>query len=238
MKRKFNLWTHFDSYLNKLFREIKIAVLIILASSSIASGAVTELQQQPITGKVTDTNGEPLPGVNIVIKGTVIGAITGLDGRYIINAPDRNGVLVFTFIGYIDQEISVNGRSTVDVQMALETTTLSEVVVTALGIKREAKTLGYATAVVNQGLLTENRTSTTIGTLAGESEWSQHYTFRNRSCRFHKDQDPGKLCIPGSKSASSGSQRGSHRQHKIPGRFNADLGDGLNSINPVTMYSQ
>ena len=112
-----------------------------------------EQQQQVITGKITDTNGGSLPGVNVILKGTAIGAITDVQGRYRIEVPNLNGTLVFSFIGYTPLEIAINGRIIVDAQLAEELTELSEVVVTALGIKRESKSLGYATGVINEGAL-------------------------------------------------------------------------------------
>jgi TonB-linked SusC/RagA family outer membrane protein len=134
---------------------------------SFENRAVAE-QQQPITGKVIDSKGEPLTGVNVIIKGTMIGSTTDISGKFTINAPDRNGILVFSFIGYTPQEISINGRSTVDATLAEELTTLNEVVVTALGIKREARTLGYATSDIKKAEIAENRSATALGALQGK----------------------------------------------------------------------
>lgn len=124
---------------------------IILAPKYITDGpgqSVKE-QQHSITGVVTDVNGEALPGVNIVLKGTLTGTATDIEGMYTINTPDLTGTLVFTFIGYVSQEVPVNGRNSINVTLAEELTVLGDVVVTALGIQREAKTLTYSSQQVS-----------------------------------------------------------------------------------------
>ncbi|MCP4456437.1 MAG: SusC/RagA family TonB-linked outer membrane protein [Cytophagales bacterium] len=107
----------------------------------LLSGQV--LAQRTVSGKVTDDSGEGLPGVNVVIKGTTTGVTSDLDGNYSISVPDENTVLVFSSVGMTTQEISVNSRTVIDLGMAIDVTELSEVVVTAIGIAREKKALGY-----------------------------------------------------------------------------------------------
>jgi TonB-linked SusC/RagA family outer membrane protein len=107
-------------------------------------------QQNRIVGVVSDNSGTPLPGVNVLIKGTLIGTITDGEGRFTIEAPNLNGTLEFSFIGYTTQEVPMGGRSTINVVLSETMMALEEVVVTALGIKRESKSLGYATGVVNE----------------------------------------------------------------------------------------
>ena len=89
-----------------------------------------------VKGVVTDVNGESLPGVSVKVKGTNIGTTTDLDGRYTINAPENNSVLVFTYIGYLTQEVIISGRSTVNVSLEPSTTSLSEVVVIGYGTQK------------------------------------------------------------------------------------------------------
>ena len=129
----------------------------VMENNLIVIAPIILLQQPTITGTVTDNAGVPLPGVNVILKGTLIGTITDLEGRYSINTSDRNGILVFTFIGYSTQEIEINGRNEVGAQLAEELTALNEVVVTALGIRREVKRLGYATATVTADQISVNR---------------------------------------------------------------------------------
>ena len=111
--------------------------------------AITDDQSQTVSGVVKDSDGNSIPGVNIVVKGTSTGTITDSEGKYSLSVPDANSVLVFSFIGYSQQEVTLSGRSTIDVSMANDVKALEEVVVTALGIERSSKSLGYATSKVN-----------------------------------------------------------------------------------------
>ena len=113
----------------------------------------TPVLAQTISGKVTTTtDGQPLPGVSIVVKGSTSGTVTDADGKYSIAAA-RNRTLVFSFIGYKTKEIAVEGRATLDITLDEDASTLNEFVVTALGIPREERALGYATAVVKNDAL-------------------------------------------------------------------------------------
>lgn len=103
------------------------------------------LREISISGTVKDENGEPLYGVNVLVKGTSTGVITDLEGKYHLSVPEENTVLVFSFIGYESQEIKVDGRKTINVTMRESTLMVEELVVTALGMKRAEKALGYAT---------------------------------------------------------------------------------------------
>ena len=101
-------------------------------------------QNITVTGTVTDDQGVPLPGVNVVEKGTSNGTSSDFDGNYTIEVNNGNGVLVFSSLGFSSKEISINGQSTVNVSLLEDAEQLGEVVVTALGISREKKSLGYA----------------------------------------------------------------------------------------------
>ncbi len=106
-------------------------------------------QERTVTGKVTSVDdGQSLPGVNVVLKGTSTGTVTDVDGNYSLRIPQDGGILVFSFIGLASQEIEVGARSIIDAQMAEDITQLSEVVVTAVGIEREKKALGFAVETV------------------------------------------------------------------------------------------
>ncbi|MGA9590685.1 MAG: carboxypeptidase-like regulatory domain-containing protein, partial [Salegentibacter sp.] len=109
---------------------------------------MTFAQQRPITGTVTDEDGLPLPGVNVLIKGTSTGVQTDFDGNYSITAQPGD-VLVFSFVGLETAEYTVANNDTIDVVLKQSSAQLQEVVVTALGIKREKKSLGYATQEVD-----------------------------------------------------------------------------------------
>jgi len=126
--------------------------------------------QVMITGRVIDNAGVGLPGANVYIQGTTVGTITNIDGDYQINVPDASSaVLVFSFIGYSPVEIPVGNQTQIDVTLELSISELEEVVVTALGITREAKSLPYARQAVSSEELTEARTSNFINGLAGKA---------------------------------------------------------------------
>ncbi|MDR1675666.1 MAG: SusC/RagA family TonB-linked outer membrane protein [Tannerella sp.] len=116
--------------------------------------SIAQQDTKRITGTITDENGEPLPDVNISVKGTVTGVISDVDGNYVILASGEDRVLVFSYIGFATQEIAVGDRKVIDVSMHENAIDISEVVVTALGIKREEKALGYAVQTVKGEALT------------------------------------------------------------------------------------
>ena len=103
------------------------------------------LAQRTVTGRVTsETDGSGIPGVNVVLKGTTTGTTTDLDGNYRLSVPEEGGTLVFSFIGLATKEVQIGARSVIDVAMTEDVAQLSEVVVTAVGIERDKKSLGYA----------------------------------------------------------------------------------------------
>src|SRR6056297_3543092 len=113
-------------------------------------------QDRTVSGTVTDQDGLPLPGVNIVVEGTTNGTQTDFDGNYAISA-STGQTLLFTYIGQKAVRQNVGAGSTINVQMEEDAQALEEVVVTAQGIKREKKALGYATTSVGADQL-EGRT--------------------------------------------------------------------------------
>ncbi|HPJ01188.1 MAG TPA: carboxypeptidase-like regulatory domain-containing protein, partial [Enterococcus sp.] len=101
--------------------------------------------QKTITGTVTSSeDGMTLPGVSVVVKGTTLGTITNIDGKYSIEVPGDATTLVFTYVGMVTEEMAIGANSVIDVRMVPDIMGLDEVVVTALGISREKKSLGYA----------------------------------------------------------------------------------------------
>src|SRR5690606_29459021 len=112
-----------------------------------------------VTGKVTASEDDtPLPGVNIIIKGTSVGTTTKPDGTYSINVQNNDATLIFSFIGYESQEIPVGNRTVIDVSLRESIEMLDEAVVTALGIERETKSLTYSIGKVSG----EDRKSTRL----------------------------------------------------------------------------
>lgn len=126
-------------------------------------------QERVISGRVTSTDdGSSLPGVNVVVKGTTNGTVTDSDGKYSISVPSGGGSLIFSFIGLRAQEVAIGDRTTIDVSLALDVTQLSEVVVTALGVERESKTLGFSVKEVKNEELTVGRTTNVVNALSGK----------------------------------------------------------------------
>ncbi|GAA4467590.1 SusC/RagA family TonB-linked outer membrane protein [Nibrella saemangeumensis] len=126
------------------------------------------MAQQTITGKVTDKNKESLPGVNILIKGTNKGTVTDANGNYSLSA-QRGNVLQFSSLGFASQEVTVGDDNTINLSLADDDKTLNEVVVTALGIAKEQRALGYATAVVNNEALIKTATPNFATALYGKA---------------------------------------------------------------------
>ncbi|MGF7037681.1 TonB-dependent receptor [Mucilaginibacter lappiensis] len=98
----------------------------------------TEVNAKTITGRVTDENDKPMPGVSVKIKGTSLGTQTDTDGKYSLSVPDDNATLVFSFIGYIQQEIVLNGRNIINILLKASPNSLNEVVVIGYGSQRRA----------------------------------------------------------------------------------------------------
>ncbi|MFM9840604.1 MAG: SusC/RagA family TonB-linked outer membrane protein [Cyclobacteriaceae bacterium] len=111
-------------------------------------------QERVITGKVSSVeDGSALPGVNVVLKGTTNGSVTDADGKYSLSIPSSGGSLVFSFIGLKTSEIPIGERTIVDVQLGLDVTQLNEIVVTAQGIEKEQKSLGFAQTTISSSLI-------------------------------------------------------------------------------------
>lgn len=145
--------------LTGLWTLLTAALLVIQISASA--------QNVKVTGRVTDgPDGSGLPGVNVSVKGTQFGTISDAEGRYSLDAGD-NATLVFSFIGYTAQEVTVNGRNSIDVALAPSSEQLNEVVVTALGIERDERTLGYSIAKVKGEDLTHIAQENVLNSLSG-----------------------------------------------------------------------
>lgn len=123
-------------------------------------------QQLTVSG-VVRSGGAALPGVSIIEKGTSNGTTSDSDGRFSLSVGSADAILVFSFIGYSTQEVNVGNRTQLDVSMVEEVTALNEVVVTALGVEREVKSLGYAVQTVDGGVMTKAREPNVINSLTG-----------------------------------------------------------------------
>ncbi|HAZ02852.1 MAG TPA: SusC/RagA family TonB-linked outer membrane protein [Prolixibacteraceae bacterium] len=139
----------------------------IMDNSIIVLTAGESKQSIKVTGKVTDSSGQPLPGVTVIVKGTTTGSITDFDGKYFLNDVPGNAILVFSFVGMKTQEVSVAGKDHIVIQLEEDAIGVEEVVVTALGIMREKKALGYAVQEVNGSSLVEAKETNLVQSLAG-----------------------------------------------------------------------
>lgn len=128
-------------------------------------------QSQTIQGRVTDHQALPLPGVSVLVKGSTIGTITNVEGEYTLSSPQAlsaNDSLVFSYIGFKSAIVPVAGRSTIDVRLQEDQKVLNEVIVTALGIKREERALGYAAQAVQGDQITNARSNNAVSALSGK----------------------------------------------------------------------
>lgn len=123
--------------------------------------------QQAVMGQVTADDKSPLPGVSVVVKGTTRGTTTNAEGKFQVNAASTES-LVFSFVGYSPQEIVVGSQSVISIKMAQDFRQLQEIVVTALGISKDKKTLAFATQGVKAADLIKARQPNAIAGLAGK----------------------------------------------------------------------
>ncbi|HEX9956801.1 MAG TPA: SusC/RagA family TonB-linked outer membrane protein, partial [Fibrella sp.] len=145
---------------------MKTILRVLLLQLGLWQGFVYA-QGDRITGKITGTNNEAIPGANVLVRGTAQGTSSDANGNFSINA-GSGASLVISYIGYVSQTIEVGGRSVINVQLESEAQSLNELIVTALGIRRESKTLGYATATVNADQINVNRTPNFVSGLQGK----------------------------------------------------------------------
>jgi TonB-linked SusC/RagA family outer membrane protein len=147
----------------------------MIAQKSIWQGIITACmllvlnfsfaQQARVTGKVSDVNNEPLPGATVLVKGTSRGTVTDVDGSYTIQAGGGE-TLVFSFVGFETKEFAVGASSIINITLS-EGVALNEIVVTALGVERETKALGYSVQAVDGSQFTEARETNVINSLSG-----------------------------------------------------------------------
>ncbi len=137
--------------------------LLFIIGSTLSMRA----QERVIKGELIDENGVPMPGVNVLIKGTTRGVSSDINGVFQLKV-DQSDVLVFSFIGYETKEVAVTGTKSFDIQLDPSAESLDEVVVTALGIKREKKALGYSVQEVKSEEMVEAKEINLLNSLAGK----------------------------------------------------------------------
>lgn len=150
----------------KISTFFSLLLALFFLSSGLGFG-----QSQSVKGTVSDDNNQPLPGVNVVIKGTSVGTLTNADGAFTLTpakALMTQDVLVFSFIGYKSTEVPFNRQTIIDVALKADNQTLNEVVVTALGIRREEKSLGYSATSISENAVKDAKTNNWVNSLTGK----------------------------------------------------------------------
>jgi len=145
-------------------------LFLLIALFVFTCGSTIWAQAKVITGTVTSSvQGEgAIPGVSVSVKGTTIGAITDINGKYSLTVPANATTLVFSYIGMKSQEVVIGTRTVIDGVLESDLVGLNEVVVTALGIKRSEKSIGYSTSTVNSDEITSAKSSSLITGLQGK----------------------------------------------------------------------
>lgn len=150
------------------FKQIKKSILIVKKDEARLEGQPSGALEHTVTGLVKDEFNEPLAGVSIILKGSSIGTTTDTDGKFTLMLPNADGILVFSFIGFATQEVAVGSQTIFNISLLADVTSLSEVVITALGISREERSLGYATQEVEGETLTFTKEQNVLGSLSGK----------------------------------------------------------------------
>jgi TonB-linked SusC/RagA family outer membrane protein len=232
-----------------LFKNVDISYVVydrqIILSPKDKGLTTGILQQQKITGLILDASTkEPLIGVNVVADGTNIGVISDANGKYSIDIPAGCEALKFSYVGYNSERIGISGKSSIDVTLIPDITKLGEVVVVALGIKRDKKALAYSVTEVKGDELTQAREINVANALAGKIAGvnatgistgpggSSRIVIRGNGS-FTGDNQPlyvvNGMPIDNSTPGGSASANG--------GGLNIDRGDGISGINPDDIES-
>jgi len=140
----------------------------LLLMSSILLCAELLAQTRIVSGKITDANGNPIPNASVVIRGTKSGTTTNNDGMYSLNVPGNARILVISSIGLTEQAISIGSNTTINASLQNTDQSLTEVVVTSFGIRRDRKTLGYSVPVIKADELTAVKNTNISNALVGK----------------------------------------------------------------------
>ena len=153
-----------------LVRSLAVAALVLGGGTALAApvpqGQSGAVQASTVTGQVLDENGDPVIGATVSVKGTNVNAVTDFDGRFGIRA-DQGASLTVSYVGYGTQEVQVDGQ-TLTIHLKQDSQVLNEVVVTALGIKKEAKSLSYNVQQVEGDALMRVQDANFVNSLAGK----------------------------------------------------------------------
>jgi TonB-dependent SusC/RagA subfamily outer membrane receptor len=135
-------------------KKILIVLFVVLHCSIVFA------QNRSISGTVTDNTGSPMPGVTVVVKGTTSGTVTDTNGKFGLNAPEANQILLFSFVGFESQEIDISGKSSIDIQMKASTIGLEEVVAVGYGTQKKVNLSGSVESLKGENLAKRNTVMT------------------------------------------------------------------------------
>ncbi|HEX3008408.1 MAG TPA: SusC/RagA family TonB-linked outer membrane protein [Bacteroidales bacterium] len=229
-----------EDILSNVFKQSEVTFKV-MDNNFVVITPTDVAQQQTVSGAVTDAKGEPLTGVNIVVEGTTIGTVTDFDGKYVVTVPNDNAVLIFSFVGYLSKKEVTGGRTTINVTMEEDIQNLQEVVVTALGIKREKKALSYSSQQLSEEEISKGRDMNFISSLSG----------RTAGIDLRKSNSgaggSSKIILRGTKSFYGSSQplfvidgvpMANYQTSDATGMWGGyDSGDGLSNLNPDDIES-
>lgn len=200
----------------------------------------SEKTAREVRGTVKDATGLPLPGVTILLKGTKVSTSTSADGTFKISVPENNAILVFSSVGYVSKEISVGNQKTIAVVLVEDATALKDVVVTALGIKREKKSLTYAAQQIGGNELTRAANNNFVDALSGKAAGVDIKVSNSGAGGSTRAVLRGNKSLQGSSEALyviDGIPMVNNKPSQ-PGTYGGtDSGDGLSSINPADIES-
>jgi TonB-linked SusC/RagA family outer membrane protein len=230
---------YFKLKIDRMKKQLLLMVLAVLVSGFSLYG-----QTKVITGTVSSsTPGEgAIPGAAVRVKDTSIGVLTDVNGKYSINVPQGSTTLQFSFIGMKPQEVEIAGRTNIDVVLETEMTGLQEVVVTALGVSREKKSLGYATQSVSGESVSTVKTGNFINTLSGKIAGVNIKANGNMGGSTN-------IVIRGAKSLTGSNQAlfvvdgvpidnaNTNNEGQVTGRSGYDFGNAASDINPNDIES-
>ncbi|BDD12132.1 SusC/RagA family TonB-linked outer membrane protein (plasmid) [Fulvitalea axinellae] len=154
--------------LRKNLSGMTMAVLTVMFTV-LSSVDLWAQENRTVSGKVLgESSGEPLIGATINVKGTTQGTTTDVEGRYKLEVPADTEILVFSYMGYISSEIAIGNRATIDISLKEDREVLEEVVVTALGVERNVKALGYQVQEIEGSKLAEAKEGNIVNSLSGK----------------------------------------------------------------------
>lgn len=214
--------------------------------------AVDKVAQQAkmisVKGTVTDSKGEPIIGASVVEKGTTNGIITDLDGNFTLKVPE-NAVISISYVGYLPQNIAVNGQTNFTIKMQEEALELEQVVVTAMGIKKKAASLTYSTQQLGGDELTRAKDPNMITALAGKSAGVQisksasglggsaKVSIRGIRSAYEGGNNQPLYVIDGVPMLNNTTESVSTAMGGKNDGVNRDAGDGISNLNPDDIES-